>query len=106
MTSGHADMRTLNSLPRQMGGSSETEVERIGLSILADGVPEVITAARMQLRKGAHFLKMYVGGAVSELRDPLDILEFSFDEIKAVADEAKRWNTYLAVHTYTDAATT
>jgi imidazolonepropionase-like amidohydrolase len=105
MTSGHGDLRTLNTLPRQMGGSPETEVERIGMSIFADGVPEVLTAARMQLRKGANFLKMYVSGAVSGLRDPLDITEYSFDEIKAAADEAKRWNTYLAVHSYTDACT-
>jgi imidazolonepropionase-like amidohydrolase len=104
MTSGHADLRTLNTLPRQMGGSPWTEVEVIGLSILADGVPEVLTAARMQMRKGANFLKMYVGGAVSGLRDPLDITEYSFDEVKAAADEARRWNTYLAVHAYTDAA--
>jgi len=105
MTSGHADLRTLNTLPRLMGGSPYTEVEVIGLSILADGVPEVLTASRMQMRKGAHFLKMYVGGAVSGLRDPLDISEYSFEEIRAAADEAKRWNTYLAVHTYTDAST-
>jgi imidazolonepropionase-like amidohydrolase len=57
------------------------------------------------MRKGAHFLKMYTSGAVSGLYDPLDISEFSLDEIKAAADEAKRWNTYLAVHTYTDEAT-
>ena len=104
MTSGHGDLRTLNTLPRQVGGSPETEVERIGMSIFADGVPEVLTVSRMQMRKGANFLKMYVGGAVSGLRDPLDISEFSFEEIKAAADEAKRWNTYLAVHAYTDAS--
>lgn len=104
MTSGHGDFRTLNTEPRQMGGSNFTEVERIQLVIFADGVPEVLTAARMQMRKGAHFVKMFVGGAVSGLRDPLDITEYSFDEIKAAADEAKRWNTYLSVHSYTDAS--
>jgi imidazolonepropionase-like amidohydrolase len=36
---------------------------------------------------------------------PLDIVEYSFEEVKAAADEADRWNTYLAVHTYTDKAT-
>ena len=40
--------------------------------------------------------------AVSGMYDPLDIGEYSFEEIKAAADEAKRWNTYLAVHTYND----
>ena len=104
MTSGHGDFRTLNTESRQMGGSNFTEVERIQLVIFADGVPEVLTAARMQMRKGAHFVKMFTGGAVSGLRDPLDITEYSFDEIKAAADEAKRWNTYLSVHSYTDAS--
>jgi len=37
--------------------------------------------------------------------DPLDIGEYSYEEIKAAADEAKRWNTYLAVHTYNDKGT-
>jgi imidazolonepropionase-like amidohydrolase len=31
-------------------------------------------------------------------------MEYSFEEVKAAADEADRWNTYLAVHTYTDRA--
>lgn len=104
MTSGHGDFRTINSLPRQLGGPTETEVERIGISTFADGVPEVLTASRMQFRNGAHFLKMFVGGAVSGMYDPLDVMEYSFEEVKAAADEADRWNTYLAVHTYTDRA--
>lgn len=102
MTSGHGDYRSVNELPRQLGGPAETPVERLGMSVFADGVPEVLTASRDQMRRGAQFLKMFVGGAVSGLRDPLDVVEYSFDEVKAAADEATRWNTYLAVHAYTD----
>ena len=105
MTAGHGDFRYLSTPPRQMGGLAESEAERIGLIAFADGVPEVLTASRDQMRKGAHFLKMFTSGAVSGLRDPLDIAEYSFDEIKAAADEAKRWNTYLAVHSYNDKGT-
>lgn len=105
MTSGHADFRTNSTKTRILGGPGWTDVEEAGMSVLVDGVPEVLSAARMQFRKGAHFLKMYTSGALSGLYDPLDIAEFSFDEIKAAADEAKRWNTYLAVHTYNDMAT-
>ena len=105
MTTGHGDFRTPSSLPRMMGGPGETELERIGITIFADGVPEVLTASRMQFRNGAHFLKIFVGGAVSGMYDPLDISEYSLEEIKAAVGEAERWNTYLAVHTYTDAAT-
>jgi imidazolonepropionase-like amidohydrolase len=48
---------------------------------------------------------MIVGGAVSGLYDPLDIAEYSPEEIAAAAGEATRWNSYLAVHSYTDRST-
>lgn len=105
MTTGHGDFRTPSTLPRMFGGSSETDVERIGLAIFADGVPEVLTASRLQFRNGAHFLKVFLGGAVSGMYDPLDIAEYSPEELRAAVGEAERWNTYVAVHTYTDAST-
>ncbi len=105
MTTGHGDFRTPSTLPRMMGGPSETDVERIGLAIFADGVPEVLTASRMQFRNGAHFLKVFLGGAVSGMYDPLDIAEYSLEELEAIVGEAERWNTYVAAHTYTDAST-
>jgi len=105
MTSGHADFKTNNTVPRALGGPYWTDIDYSGFAVTADGVPEILAAARLQLRKGAHFLKMYTSGAVSGLHDPLDIGEYSFDEIKAAADEAKRWNTYLAAHTYNDQGT-
>ncbi len=105
MTTGHGDFRTPSTLPRMMGGPGFTDAERLGLVIFADGVPEVLTASRMQFRNGAHFLKVFVGGAVSGMYDPLDIAEYSPEELKAAVGEAERWNTYVAVHTYTDAAT-
>ncbi|MDV5169635.1 amidohydrolase family protein [Photobacterium rosenbergii] len=104
MTAGHGDFRTLNTAPRQFGGPALTELEIHGGAIMADGVPEVLTASREQMRKGAHFLKIFSGGAVSGLRDPLDIMEYSMEELKAAAGEADRWNTYVAVHAYTDRA--
>ena len=105
MTTGHGDFRAPTTHPRMMGGPSETEAERVGLVIFADGVPEVLSASRMQFRNGAHFLKMFVGGAVSGMYDPLDISEYSMEELKAAVGEAERWNTYVAVHTYTDSST-
>jgi imidazolonepropionase-like amidohydrolase len=105
MTAGHADLRPPTQRPRQLGGPDWTEGEYNGGTVIADGVPEVLSAARLQMRKGAAFIKMFTSGAVSGMYDPLDIGEYSFDEIKAAADEAKRWNTYLAVHTYNDKGT-
>ena len=105
MTAGHSDMRPISTRPRQMGGDPWTDGESSGITVFADGVPEVLTASRMQMKRGVSFLKMFTTGAVSGLYDPLDISEYSFEEIKAAADEAKRWNTYLAVHSYNDKGT-
>ncbi|MEZ9322623.1 amidohydrolase family protein [Vibrio sp. 10N.286.51.E5] len=105
MTAGHGDMRAPSVAPRMMGGPSTTEIETAGVAINADGVDEALTAARMQFRKGAAFLKFFAGGAVSGLYDPLDISEYSKEEMEAIVGEAERWNTYAAVHTYTDAST-
>ncbi len=102
MTAGHGDFRSRNTRPRQLGGPAETELERLGMTVFADGVPEVLSASREQFRQGAQFLKIFAGGAVTGLRDPLDIAEYSVEELRAAAEEAQRWNTYLAVHAYTD----
>ena len=104
MTSGHVDFKHNTDQPRILGGLAWGDTEHSGMAVIADGVPEVLAAARLSFRKGAHFLKTYTGGAVSGLYDPLDIAEYSYDEIKALVDEAERWNTYLAVHCYTDKA--
>lgn len=104
MTSGHGDFRTRNIRPRQLGGPPVTSLESLGGTVFADGVPEVLTASREQFRQGAQFLKIFVGGAVTGLRDPLDIVEYSPEEVQAAADEAKRWNSYLSAHAYTDRA--
>ncbi|KUJ79590.1 metal-dependent hydrolase family protein [Ruegeria profundi] len=105
MTAGHGDFRNRNVGTRKFGGPAESELELFGLTRHADGVPEVLTAARDNFRQGANFIKMLVGGAVTGLYDPLDIAEYTPEEIAAVAGEARRWNTYLSVHTYTDLST-
>ncbi len=105
MTAGHADYRNRNVALDKFGGPPETELEKLGIARNADGVPDVLAATRDSFRQGANFIKMFVGGAVSGLYDPLDIAEYSPEEIAAAAGEAKRWNTYLSVHTYTDFST-
>lgn len=105
MTAGHGDFRNRNVPVRAFGGPSETELQRLGFVFHADGVPEMLSAARENMRQGANFLKVFVGGAVSGIYDPLDIAEYSPEEIAAAVGEAKRWNTYLSVHTYTDMST-
>ena len=70
------------------------------VSRVADGVPEVIKAARDELRKGADHIKIMVSGGVASQLDPLESLQYRVDEIEAVVEEATRWGTYVCAHAY------
>jgi imidazolonepropionase-like amidohydrolase len=72
--------------------------------MVADGVPEVIKRVRENLRMGATQIKLAAGAGVSSLYDPLDVSEYTYEELKAAVDVAKTWNTYVAVHVFTDEA--
>jgi len=104
MTAGHGDYRMRAARPRAFGGPDWTEGEATQITIIADGVPEILTAVREQFRQGAHYIKVFGGGAVSGLYDPLDINEYSPAELEAAAGEAKRWNTYATSHAYMDSS--
>jgi len=80
----------------------QTHAERIGLSVYADGPDELRAAIRREMRKGASFIKLMVGGGLSSSYDPLDVTTMSRVEIEAAVDEASRWGTYVTAHAYTD----
>jgi imidazolonepropionase-like amidohydrolase len=67
---------------------------------VADGVPEVIKAARDELRKGADHIKIMVSGGVASQSDPLESLQYRTDEIEAAVEEADRWGSYVCAHAY------
>jgi len=46
MSGGHADVKTNYTRPRQLGGAPWTDVEYLGISVIADGVPEVLVHQR------------------------------------------------------------
>jgi imidazolonepropionase-like amidohydrolase len=102
-TSGHFDFRGKNDVPANPADPL-SYWERVGLVAIADGVPEVTKRAREILRMGATQLKIAGGGGVTSTYDALDVQEFTFEEMKAVADVAKTWSTYIAAHIFTDAA--
>lgn len=102
-TSGHFDFRGKNDYPRNKTDAL-TYWERNSLIMVADGVDEVILRARENLRMGATQLKIAGGGGVSSTYDGLDVQEYTFEEMKAVVDVARTWNTYVAAHIFTDEA--
>ncbi len=97
-TGGHAD-------PRGRGESqldASSTCPHIGRVV--DGVSAVRQAARDELRKGAHHIKIMAGGGVASPTDRIDSTQFSVEEITAAVEEAEAAGRYVAAHAYTGAA--
>ena len=75
-----------------------------GLTVVADGVAEVRRAAREQLRRGAHHVKVMLSGGVASPTDRIDSTQYSTEELRAVVEEAAAANRYVTGHAYTAAA--
>lgn len=99
-TSGHGDYRFPNQLnPGLDGPLPITDILRG--TALVDGVPRMLAAAREQLRLGASQIKVCIGGGVASPTDPIDVTEFTTEEIAAAVSAAANWGTYVSVHGYT-----
>ncbi|MBF8194020.1 amidohydrolase family protein [Nonomuraea sp. K274] len=72
-----------------------------GLGRIADGVDAVRVAARDELRKGAHHIKVMASGGVASPTDRIDSTQYSMDELRAIVAEAEAANRYVAAHAYT-----
>jgi imidazolonepropionase-like amidohydrolase len=94
-TGGHGDTR----------GRGDQIVDdhpcRAGMGRVADGVDAVRAAARDELRKGAHHIKVHASGGVASPTDRVDSTQFSVEELRAIVDEAEAANRYVAAHAYT-----
>jgi len=91
-TNGHAD--AIRDFPIEMG----QHPMRAFSTYLADGVPEVRRAARMQLREGADFLKIMGTGGFADQGNSVHRREYSMAELQAFVEEAEKWGTYVASH--------
>jgi imidazolonepropionase-like amidohydrolase len=94
-TGGHGDMR----LP----GEDHDPNGRgcCGIGRVADGVDAVRAAARDELRKGAHHIKIMASGGVSSPTDRIDSTQYSMEEMRAAVEEDEAANRYVAAHAYT-----
>lgn len=93
---GHGDMR----------GAGETRYDDHyyvpSLGRVCDGVDAVRAAARDEIRRGAHQVKLMVGGGIASYTDPIHYVQFSRDEIRAAVEEAQNASTYVMAHAYTN----
>lgn len=93
-TGGHGDERTVTDVDPP-DGSYPGEFARI-----ADGVDGVRLAARQELRRGADQIKICASGGVMSATDPVDMTQYSEDELRAIVDEAASRRTYVMAHAY------
>lgn len=99
MTGGHTDLRARTDIrPDAMG-------DRLAnMGAIVDGVDEVRRFCRTQLKQGARFIKVMANGGVASPNDPIDGLQYSDDELRAMVEEARNANTYVSAHVYSDAS--
>jgi imidazolonepropionase-like amidohydrolase len=94
-TGGHGDDRGAgdDSWPDPHGAAAACRI--------ADGVDAVRLAARDELRKGSHHIKVMASGGVASPTDRVDSVQYSMEELRAIVDEASACNRYVAAHAYT-----
>ena len=102
-TSGHGDLRAPHEGPRRFTGQL-SRAEKLGATWIVDGRDDILTATRENLRFGASQIKMMAGGGTSSDYDPLDVTQYTLDELRAGVEAADDWNTYVTVHAYTPKA--
>jgi imidazolonepropionase-like amidohydrolase len=97
-TGGHGDMRG----PGEAVADDHYYVP--GLGRVCDGVDAVRRAARDEIRKGAHAIKLMLGGGIASYTDPIHFVQFSADEVRAAVEEAANAGAYVLAHAYTERA--
>lgn len=103
-TGGHSDQRPFTHVSDRASVEAHNRLQQMGR--IADGVDECRRAARDELRKGAHHVKIMAGGGVSSPSDPIENTQYSMAELEAICEEARAWRTYAMAHTYTAEAVT
>ncbi|WP_282277042.1 amidohydrolase family protein [Stenotrophomonas sp. PS02297] len=99
-TAGHGDMRQPHERSRRFFGKPAL-AEEMGATFIADGRDEVLAAVRENLRGGASQIKLMAGGGTSSAYDPVDVTQYTLDEMRAAVEAAEDWGTYVTVHAYT-----
>jgi imidazolonepropionase-like amidohydrolase len=74
------------------------------MSVIADGVDEVLKATREELRRGASHIKIVASGGVASPTDPVDAMQYSPEEIAAIVGECDRHGSYVAAHCHPNKA--
>jgi imidazolonepropionase-like amidohydrolase len=99
---GHGDFRLPIELPAAPDSFSYSE--RVGATEIADDLSTVRRRVREQLALGATQIKLMAGGGVASSFDPIDVTQYTVEELRAAVEAAENWGTYVTVHAYTPRA--
>lgn len=94
-TGGHGDPRPEHLLAKHSCGY---------LSEIVDGVDALRRAVRERFRTGAHAIKLFTSGGVMSPTDPIRLVQYDPEEVRAVCSEAARRESYVAAHAYSPEA--
>ncbi len=90
ITGGHCDSNGFK--PGAVDGDFKTGI--------ADGVEQVRAAVRYQIKYGADVIKTCATGGVLSEGDAVGVQQYSFEELKAMVDEAKQHGRKVAAHAH------
>jgi imidazolonepropionase-like amidohydrolase len=96
-TGGHGDL-----LPGQSGGDGTgcCGGSHAAYGRTADGVPACLKAVREELKQGADFIKIMLGGGVSSETDAIDTVQYTSEEVKAITTTASQMGKKMVSVTY------
>ena len=95
-TGGHGDTAPVSPHPQLCACA----IQSSSFSHVADGADAVRRAAREELKGGADQIKVMAGGGVATPSDPIDMVQYTEDEIRAAVEEAAARRTYVLAHAY------
>lgn len=98
-SSGHGDHRTAVNKSNNIQRDPDLFTKYFHAAVV-DGRPEVLNITREALRRGSSQIKIGVGGGTGTQTDPLDVIQFTEDEIRAAVEAADDWHTYVTAHVY------
>ena len=90
ITGGHCDVTGYAPGVRELGPEDG----------VADGPWEVVQAVRYQIKHGAQVIKTCATAGVLSLEGPVGAQQYSYEELKAMVDEAARHGIRVAAHAH------
>ena len=96
-TGGHGDFRNWTD-PHPDWFDHASNWEKLGFFRLADGVPDVLASVRENFARGATQIKVMGSGGVGSEYDPIDSVQYTMQELKAIVGAAEDWGTYVGAH--------